>query len=199
MVQRPVDAAEAVQIPLAGLAVLPGRLVDHEKTSGRPVQGPHQAKLFVGDKVMNGQAAPRDVGRLRPAGHRLDEVTMVELDLERHVLEIVRCKLERRLGKIDAVIVTNLGAGERAHLARIAASDVEKGEGPIEALVERVVKQRAHRRMRKLVAVDELLVGRPLSLELLQCGRIDDGAVGLKLMDEDIHHAQFPSLAAQPA
>ena len=43
------------------------------------------------------------------------------------------------------------------------------------------------------VIVDELLVGRPLALELLQRGRIDDGAVGLKLMDQDIHHAKFPS------
>src|SRR5678815_4702034 len=72
---------------------LPGRLVDHEKAAGRPAQGTHQAKLFIGSKVMNGQAAPRDVGRLRPAGHRLDEVAMVELDLERHVLEIVRLSL----------------------------------------------------------------------------------------------------------
>ena len=116
------------------------------------------------DKVMNGQAAPRDVGRLRPAGHRLDKVAMVKLDLEGHVPEIVRCELERRLGKIDPVIVTNLGAGQHPHLARVATGNVEKGEGPIEAPVERVVKQRANGGMRKLVAVDQLLVGRPLSL-----------------------------------
>ena len=58
---------------------------------------------------------------------------MVKLDLEGHVLEIVRRELERWLGKIDPVIVTNLGAGERPHLARIATGNVEKGEGPIEA------------------------------------------------------------------
>jgi hypothetical protein len=62
------------------------------------------------------------------------------------------------------------------------------------------VKQRANGGMRKLVAVDQLLVGRPLSLELFERGCIDDGATRLKLMDEDIHHADFPSLArALPA
>ena len=33
-------------------------------------------------------------------------------------------------------------------------------------------------------------------MELFQRGRIDDGAAWLKLMDEDIHHADFPSLAS---
>jgi hypothetical protein len=72
--------------------------------------------------------------------------------------------------------VTNLGAGERPHLARIAAGDIEKGEGPVKAPVECVVKQRAHGSLGKLVAVDQLLVGRPLSLELFQRGRVGDGA-----------------------
>ena len=127
---------------------------------------------------------------------RLDKVAMVKLDLEGHVPEIVRCELERRLGKIDPVIVTNLRAGQHPHLARVATGNVEKGEGPIEAPVERVVKQRANGGMRKLFAVDQLLVGRPLSLELFQRGCIDDGAAWLKLTDEDIHHADFPSLAS---
>src|SRR5262249_54090851 len=116
----------------------------HEKAAGRPAQGLHQAKLFAGREVMNGQAAPRDIGWLRPKGYRLDEVAMVKLDLEGHVLEIVRRKLERRLGKVDPVIVASLGAGGRPHLACIAAGDVQKGEGPIEPLIERVTKQRAH-------------------------------------------------------
>ena len=75
---------------------------------------------------MDRQAAPGHIGRFRPAGHRLDKVAMIELDLEGHVLEVVRGELERWLGEIDAVIVTGLGAGERAHLARVAASNVEK-------------------------------------------------------------------------
>ena len=60
------------------------------------------------------------------------------------------------------------------------------------------MKQRANFPMPELVAVDQLLVGRPLSLELFQRGSIDDGAARLKLMDEDIHHALPPLPAAQP-
>jgi len=157
--------------------------------------GLHQAKLAVGVKMMDRQTAPRHVGGLRPARHRLDEIAMIELDLEGHVLEVVRREIERGLGEIDTVIVMNLSAAERPHLARVATGNVEEGEGPIEAPVERVVKQRANGGMRKLVAVDQLLVGRPLSLKLFQRGCSDDGAAWLKLMDEDIHHADFPSLA----
>ena len=77
-------------------------------------------------EVMDRQAAPGHIGRFRPPRHRLDKVAMIELDLEGHVLEVVGRKLERRLGEIDAVIVTGLGGGERAHLARVAAGNVEK-------------------------------------------------------------------------
>jgi hypothetical protein len=59
------------------------------------------------------------------------------------------------------------------------------------------VKQRANGGMRKLVAVDQLLVRRPLSLKLFQRGCIDDGAAWLKLMDEDIDQALPPLPAAQ--
>ena len=45
--------------------------------------------------------------------------------------------------------------------------------------------------MGELVGIDELLVGRPLLLELFERGRVDNGAPGLKLMDVDVH-AHFP-------
>jgi len=133
---RLVDAAEALKIRIASLAIAPRRLVDHEKGTGRVPQRLHQAKLAVRVKVMDRQAAPRDVGGLRPPRDRLDEIAMVKLDLERHVLEIVRCKLERGLGKIDSVIVTGLGVGEGPHLARVATGNAEKKEGRGKAPLE---------------------------------------------------------------
>src|SRR6476619_2782095 len=93
--------------------------------------------------MMDRQAAPRHIGRLGRACPRLDEVAMVKLDLEGHVLEIVRSEIEGRLRKIDTVIMTNLGAGQRPHLTRIAAGDIEKGEGPGEGPVQSVVKDPA--------------------------------------------------------
>ncbi len=51
------------------------------------------------------------------------------------------------------------------------------------------MKQRANFPVRELVAIDQLLVGRPLSLELFQSGCIDDGAPRLKLVNQDIDHA----------
>ncbi len=38
------------------------------------------------------------------------------------------------------------------------------------------------------VGIDELLIGRPLLLELLERRRIDHAAAGLKLVDQDINH-----------
>jgi hypothetical protein len=53
--------------------------------------------------------------------------------------------------------------------------------------------------MGELVGIDELLVGRPLLLELFERGGVDDGAPRLKLMDVDVHHARVSLLpAAQP-
>ena len=75
---RLVDAAEALKIRIASLAIAPRRLVDHEKGTGRVPQRLHQAKLAVRVKVMDRQAAPRDVGVLRPPRDRLDEIAMVK-------------------------------------------------------------------------------------------------------------------------
>ena len=48
--------------------------------------------------------------------------------------------------------------------------------------------------MGELVGIDELLVGRPLLLELFERARVDHGAPRLKLMDVDVHHAHvFPA------
>ena len=51
---------------------------------------------------------------------------MIELDFEGHVFEVVGGELERWLGEVDAVIVTGPGGGEHTHLARVAASNIEK-------------------------------------------------------------------------
>lgn len=43
--------------------------------------------------------------------------------------------------------------------------------------------------MGELVGIDELLIGRPLLLELFERASVDNGAPRLKLMDVDVHHA----------
>lgn len=61
------------------------------------------------------------------------------------------------------------------------------------------MKQSPHSLMGELVGIDELLIGRPLPLELLERGRVDHRAPRLKLMDMDVHHARVSLLpAAQP-
>jgi hypothetical protein len=63
------------------------------------------------------------------------------------------------------VIVVDLGRAKRAsHLAGIAAGNIEKGEG-LRDRVQRLVEDPSHLLVRERVAVDELLVGRPLLLE----------------------------------
>ena len=74
------------------------------------------------------------------------------------------------------MIVVNLGAGEGVlNLASIAASDVEESEWQMDGL-ERVVKHRPDLLVGKRVRIDELLVGRPLLLELFECGLVGDTA-----------------------
>jgi hypothetical protein len=113
---------------------------------------------------MDREAAPGHIGRLGTLSHCLDEVAMIELDLEGHLLEVVCRELERGLGEIDPVIVTDLCPGERSHLARVAAGNIEKGEGDGKGLVEGVVKDSTDGPMGKLIGTDELLIGRPLPL-----------------------------------
>ena len=59
-----------------------------------------------------------------------------------------------------------------------------KANGLGEGLVQRVVQELADRLVGEVVRIDQLLVGRPLLLELLEGGRVDDGAARLELMDE---------------
>jgi len=55
---------------------------------------------------------------------------VIELDFERDTGEILCGKRERGLRQIDAVIVPDLGTGERRpHLASVAAGNIEEGEG----------------------------------------------------------------------
>jgi hypothetical protein len=60
-------------------------------------------------------------------------------------------------------------------LASIAASDVEESEWQMDGL-ERVVKHRPDLLVGKRVRIDELLVGRPLLLELFECSLVGDTA-----------------------
>src|SRR3972149_9204460 len=100
---------------------------------------------------------------------------MVEVALERRAGEVLRREIERWMGEIYTMVVTDLGAGERlAHLARIAASNVEEGEGPVERRGQHVMEDFPHRLMGQRVAIHQFLVGRPLLLELLKRGFVGD-------------------------
>ena len=136
---------------------------------------------------MDRQPAPGGIGGLRPARQRGDEVAVVELDLERHARQILGRKLQRRLRQIDAVIVVNLGAGERAaHLAGVAAGNVEQGEGLGHGR-KRPVQDRPHLLMGESIGIDQFLIGRPLLLELLERGLIGDRALGVNVTDVNVH------------
>jgi hypothetical protein len=63
---------------------------------------------------------------------------MIELDLEGHLLEVVRGQFERGLGKIDPVVVPRFRTECSLHLTRVATSNIEKGKGSTEDPVEGV-------------------------------------------------------------
>src|SRR5258708_1792091 len=137
--------------------------------------------------MMDREAAPGGVRFLGPHGERSDEVAVVKLDLERNAGEVLRGKLKRWLRQIDAVIVPDLGAGERLpHLACIAAGNVEKGEG-LSDVGERPMQDRSYFLMGERIVIDQFLIGRPLLLKLLERGAVGDRAFGMKVMNVDGH------------
>ena len=114
------------------------------------------------------------------------------------MFEVLGSQFERGFGQIDTVIVADLCIPKRAHLACVAASDIKKGEGNGEGLVEGVMKKLADRFMGKPIRIHDLLVGRPLFLELLECGAIHDRTTRLKLMDQNVDHCALPKNALDP-
>src|SRR5262245_57802891 len=145
--------------------------------------------------MMDRQAAPSCIGEFGPARHRFNEIAMIELDLEGHLFEVLGSQFERGLGQIDTVIVADLCIPKRAHLACVAASNIKKGEGHGKGLVEGVMQKLADRFMGEPIRVHDLLVGRPLFLELLECGLIYDRTTQLKLMDQNVDHCAIPKNA----
>src|SRR6516165_12594293 len=108
--------------------------------------------------MVDRKAAPGSIGGLRPLGQGLDEVFVVELDLEGRAGQVFCCKLKRGCGEVDAAVVAAPGAGQNfAHLARIAARDIDKGKGCRDG-AKRVVQKVASRYMRERVGVHELLI-----------------------------------------
>src|SRR5262245_1410859 len=75
---------------------------------------------------------------------------------------------------------------EGAFAVRRTAS--KDNEGPRDS-VERVVQKLASGSMRDCVGVHELLIGRPLLLELLQGVPVGHSLLGRKLADEDVDHS----------
>jgi len=138
--------------------------------------------------MVDREAAPDGISGLRPLGEGLDEVFVVELDLVGRAGQVFRRKLKRWHGEVDALVVAASGAGQNfAHLARIAARNIDKGEGPRDS-VERVVQKLASRSMGERVGVHELLIGRPLLLKLLQSVVVGHCLFERKLADEDVDH-----------
>src|SRR6476659_4110545 len=139
--------------------------------------------------MVDRKAALGGIGGLRPLGQGLDEVFVVELDLEGRAGEVFRRKLKRGRGEVDALIVVAPGPRQDfAHLTRVAAGDINKGEGPRDS-VERIVQKLASRSMRDRVGVHKLLIGRPLLLKLLQGVPVGHRLFKRKLADEDVDHS----------
>jgi hypothetical protein len=137
--------------------------------------------------MMDREAAPGGVRFLGSPGECGDEVAVVELDLERNAGEVLRGKLKRRLRQIDAVIMPDLGAGERLpHLVGIAAGNIEKDEGLGDG-GQRPMQDRSHFLMGERIVIDQFLIGRPLLLKLLERGPVGDRAFGMEVMNVDVH------------
>src|SRR5262245_2108965 len=101
--------------------------------------------------MVDRKAAPGGIGGPRPLGQGFDEVFVVELDLEGRAGEVFRRKLKRGRGEVNALVVAAPGAGQDfEHLARVAAGDIDKGEGSRDS-VERVPQKLASRFMRDRV------------------------------------------------
>ena len=198
---RTVHPAKSLEIGVTRLALVQARLVDHQEVAGRSVDGLEEIALPVRREMMDREAAPGGVRFLGPPGERGDEVAVVELDLERNAGEVLRGKLKRRLRQIDAVIVRDLGADERLpHLVGIAAGNVEKGEGLGDG-GERPMQDRSHFLMSERIAIDQLLIGRPLLLKLLERGAVGHRAFGMEVMNVDVHacnlNAKFRQICAR--
>src|SRR5262245_44845692 len=139
--------------------------------------------------MVDRKAAPGGIGGLRPLGQGLDEVFVVEFDLEGRAGEVFRRKLKRGRGEVDALVVAAPGARQNIRtLTGIASGDMYKGACPRDS-VERVVQKHASRSMRDRVGVHELLIGRPMLLELLQGVPVGHRLFGRKLTDEDVDHS----------
>ena len=144
--------------------------------------------------MMDRETAPRRIGGLRAPLQRLDEIAMVELDLEGYTCEILGGKLERGLRQVDAVIVLDLGRTKSLlHPTGIAAGNVEKGEGLRDHL-QRLVEDPSDFLVRECIAIDQLLVSRPLSLELLESGLVIDRSSRPEMVNVDVHDGACPSL-----
>jgi hypothetical protein len=156
------------------------------KLAGRAMDGFQQLELALGREVIDRQPAPGGIGGLRSARQRGGEVAVIELD-QLHARQVVGRKLQGRLRQVDAVIVVNFGAGERAaHLAGIAAGDVDQGERLGHGR-QRLVQDRPHLLVRQSIGIDQFLIGRPLLLELLERGLIGDRALGVTVTDVNVH------------
>ena len=143
--------------------------------------------------MVDRQAAPGNIGRLLPAVHRLDEIAVIEIDDEGHSGEILRREIERRLRQVDAVIMADRRARQHPpHQARITAGNVEDLKRPRKAVCQSRAETVAHRLVRQAIGIDELLIGGPLLLKLLQRRGIDHCAPVAKLMNADIDQASTP-------
>jgi hypothetical protein len=72
------------------------------------------------------------------------------------------------------------------HLARVTAGNVEKGER-LRDRVQRAVEDSSHLLMGERVGIHQLLIGRTLLLELLERGLISDRALGVEVMNVEVH------------
>ena len=65
----------------------------------------HQGQFRRGEEVVQGQTDPRDIHGLGPIAQRIDEITSVERHRANERLKSLARQIQRRLGKIDPVVM----------------------------------------------------------------------------------------------
>ncbi len=112
---------------------------------------------------------------------------MIQFDFEGHLAKVGGSKLESRLREIDAAIARDLCASQRFGLAAgVAAGDIEEQNGFLNSSTRKSCKS-FRQSMGENVGVDDLLICRPLTLELLECERVDDGCAPVEFADHYVH------------
>src|SRR5438046_3669273 len=122
------------------------------------------------------QADPDDIGRSRFTLKRSDEIALFEHDRAAERIKGWPREAERGSGKVDAAIMRNLRAFERAnHYARIPTGDVEEMEWSAQLIAQDLAQPAIGFAMEQVIVIDHLAISVPVLLEQRRRGLVDAG------------------------